>query len=597
MSSCLSLKLIYKQSAKLLLKIHLQNVKIKGMKPRFIFYTFVFLLTPMLASAEVIQNYDVHLEIREDGILNVKETILYDFEGENKHGIYRTIPTEYEIDGKKGSFRIQDISVRDEMGSAYKIKVSGNNVVNIRIGDPNLLVTGRKTYVIEYTVRYPVIYGYAYERDVLYWDAVGHEWDVPIGDVDVTVVLPPKDAETLAAVSSGCYFGPYGSGQTCPQDYDLDISTHSFSYNVALLSAREGMTVAIGFPKGYIAEPSVFQKFIGYIYNNFAVIFAALIPIGALVFVLFDWIRRGRDARGRGTIVAQYDPPDGLSPIEAGTIKDERIDAKDLVAEIIYLAERGYIKIKKNEKKVLGIFSSADYELKRMRPEKEDLKPFQNMLISFLFTKGETVALSSLKDKFQARRKALYEEVYKRLTTEGYFVQNPQKASKIYTYVLIPLLLVVIYFVDFMEVYMIISIILTMAVFLIGSKIIPAKTAKGVAVKEYMQGLRDYIEKAEQARIQFHNAPEKNPEHFEKLLPYAILFGLEKEWAKEFRDIHMENPKWYSSAAGSYYFSANEFAGNMSGFASAFNSSAGASSSGGGGFSGGGGGGGGGGSW
>jgi hypothetical protein len=32
---------------------------------------------------------------------------------------------------------------------------------------------------------------------------------------------------------------------------------------------------------------------------------------------------------------------------------------------------------------------------------------------------------------------------------------------------------------------------------------------------------------------------------FEKLLPYAILFGLEKDWAKQFNDIYVSPPGWY----------------------------------------------------
>jgi uncharacterized membrane protein len=88
---------------------------------------------------------------------------------------------------------------------------------------------------------------------------------------------------------------------------------------------------------------------------------------------------------------------------------------------------------------------------------------------------------------------------------------------------------------------------------------------------------------------------------FEDLLPYAILFGLEKEWAKQFKDLYVQPPSWYNGTSGT--FNSIYLANSLSSFnnvnAAAFTapSSSDSSGFGGGGFSGGGGGGGGGGGW
>jgi uncharacterized membrane protein len=92
---------------------------------------------------------------------------------------------------------------------------------------------------------------------------------------------------------------------------------------------------------------------------------------------------------------------------------------------------------------------------------------------------------------------------------------------------------------------------------------------------------------------------------FEKLLPYAVAFGVEKVWAGRFKDIKLHNPDWYQSydnrAFTTAYFlgSMNSSFSNFRTSATPTRSSSGFSSgfSSGGGFSGGGGGGGGGGSW
>ena len=106
---------------------------------------------------------------------------------------------------------------------------------------------------------------------------------------------------------------------------------------------------------------------------------------------------------------------------------------------------------------------------------------------------------------------------------------------------------------------------------------------------------------AEKDRINFHNAPEKKPEVFEKFLPYAMVFGVEKAWAKEFEGIYTEPPKWYKDNNMST-FNTIIFANSLHSFANYSNNAISStpgkgSGSGGGGFSGGGGGGGGGGSW
>jgi uncharacterized membrane protein YgcG len=120
---------------------------------------------------------------------------------------------------------------------------------------------------------------------------------------------------------------------------------------------------------------------------------------------------------------------------------------------------------------------------------------------------------------------------------------------------------------------------------------------------QHLDGLKLYLGVAEKDRLAFHNAPEKNPQLFEKLLPYAIALGVEEAWAAAFKDILSQPPDWYH---GSDTFSASAFASSMHSFSTSAaasvasfpqSSGTGSSGSGGGGSSGGGGGGGGGGSW
>ncbi len=138
---------------------------------------------------------------------------------------------------------------------------------------------------------------------------------------------------------------------------------------------------------------------------------------------------------------------------------------------------------------------------------------------------------------------------------------------------------------------------------MIFSFVMPAYTQKGAEMKEYILGLKKYMTVAEKDRIEFHNAPDKNPEIFETLLPFAMVLGVEKLWAKQFEGIYRQNPSWYSDRSN-HAFSAVAFTNNLGGFSGSVQSAFAATTtaaSGGSGFSGGGsgggGGGGGGGSW
>ena len=132
------------------------------------------------------------------------------------------------------------------------------------------------------------------------------------------------------------------------------------------------------------------------------------------------------------------------------------------------------------------------------------------------------------------------------------------------------------------------------------ARLAPARTAKGSAVMRHVAGFRRFIDESEKERARF--AERKNL--FSEYLPYAIVFGATKKWARAFADLDGEPPDtyWYRSpnAFDAFIFVAavDSFsiatAGTLTSVPASTSGSSGFS---GGGFSGGGFGGGGGGSW
>lgn len=89
---------------------------------------------------------------------------------------------------------------------------------------------------------------------------------------------------------------------------------------------------------------------------------------------------------------------------------------------------------------------------------------------------------------------------------------------------------------------------------LIGSVImyflIKKPLSEKIQIQSDIEGFRMYLSAAEYKQIQFHNPPEITPEIFEKNLPYAMVFGVEKIWGRKFNQIFHEsklmyNPTWY----------------------------------------------------
>jgi len=71
------------------------------------------------------------------------------------------------------------------------------------------------------------------------------------------------------------------------------------------------------------------------------------------------------------------------------------------------------------------------------------------------------------------------------------------------------------------------------------------RTQKGVEAWGRVLGLREFIKRVEQDRIR--KMAEKDPKIFKKVLPYAIIMGLTKEWAQKMEKEYVEFPGWFSA--------------------------------------------------
>jgi uncharacterized membrane protein len=219
-----------------------------------------------------------------------------------------------------------------------------------------------------------------------------------------------------------------------------------------------------------------------------------------------------------------------------------------------------------------------------------------------MFGSKEEILISSLKNKFYTHLPSVKESLYKQLVSGGYFPSHPEKVRNVFKWSGIALIVVSFFFLPHWG--MKLSFVLSGIFILIFSRFMPRKTKKGSLARESILGFREFIERAEKDRIE--RLAKDDPTLFDRVLPYALVFGLGDRWAEAFQDMYAKPPSWYDSSRYGNSFSPCIFVDDLgrslsvmnSTFASTPSRSGGAGGSGfSGGSSGGGFGGGGGGSW
>ncbi len=632
---------------------------------------------------EAIRDYNVYITVNPDASVDVMEEILYDFGYDQRHGIYRNIPLSYWDGETYIDTEITNISVVDEEGTEYQYEEYRGYDLELKIGDPDATITGQHWYIISYTA-HAIINGFE-THDELYWDAIGTDWSVPIDSSEVLVTIP--EGGSVDTNYTTCYTGSYGTQyeQNCTATVWSDTQFYFAADN---LGYYEGLTVVAGFDTSLVRTPGILRinadqdyasvtihtgtaeqettpvvkrlapgeyqveakKFKYHPYSGtvtveegkttylnvefakkgWAILIEFYTPLilGLLLYIgiFLLWWHKGRDAKGRGTVVPQYEPPKKLTPGEMGVLVDEKAHMHDITASVIHLAVEGYLKIRQEEEKKLFKWLKKDYDytfikLKDVTKGEAKVPEYERDIFDAIFSKNKKeVSMSSLQHKFYSKLPTIKRSLYKRMTDKNFFKKSPDKVKKFYVGIAIAfffgisILSVIVgaladsaWYLLFFPIAGIEAVIL--------SPFMAKKTARGAEVYEEIIGFKWFLTVTEKKRLEFFNDPEKFKGMFEKYLPYAIALEVEEKWAKQFEDLYEGAPDWYEggSFTNAYLFtraitSMNSVAvktftsapsssgggGSWSGGSSSWSGGSGFS---GGGFSGGGFGGGGGGSW
>lgn len=524
------------------------------------------------------------------------------FPPNQNHGIAPIFVKKY--DNHPTNFSLQ--SVTDEQGKTLEYNWNGDE---LRIGKKDVYVQGEKTYVIKFTQRDVTKHYDNTGRDEFYWDVIGNEWRVPMENVRVSVKLD----ESLQAARRGevfCYVGKQGSRERCNvSDDKSEIVT-----NVSRLNRREGITMAVGFTSGMFTgyQETLSEKLI----KIWAIVQTIASSLAVILMLLLAW--RYRRLFGRYSelkpIPPEYLPPNQASVMTSAYILKNyevmAVKGSAKVAQLLDLAVRHYIKL--YEVRKASFLRSAQYEieivkdLKELRTEESEV--IRDMFGSSMPKPGQRLNLKKLQNNLSYVARTRDDDTNLKNLARGKYALCEQKLANkriVQRWAL---------WVGVIGVLLLSPMLLIVAGIVFALSFGWSLTDEGLALRRYLAGLKMYIGVAEAERLQMLQSPEgaekvkvdatdekQLVKLYERVLPYAVLFGQEKKWSAQLGQYYEqvgEQPDWYS---GQGAFNAAAFAAGMNSLssvassASDYSSTSGGST--GGGFAGGGGGGGGGGGW
>jgi uncharacterized membrane protein YgcG len=516
----------------------------------------VTLASGAAAGAERILSYRSDIAVGTDGSVDVRETIAIVAEGSQiRHGIYRDFPTDYRDSGGRRVRVAFDIAAirRDGQPEPYHTERLANGV-RIYIGDKDVLIEpGQHTYVIEYRTSRQL--GYFPQYDELYWNVTGNGWVFPIERVEALIHLPPGATVIQSAGYTG-FMGQRGADVEVVRSAPGQIAFRT----TRPLRAFEGLTVAVAWPKGFVAPPAFARRLGWFLLDYLELVAPAASALLVLLYYGIAWWLVGRDPR-RGVIIPRFEPPADLSPSAARYVRRMGFDDTVMAAGVVGLAVKGCIKITDEP-------DSDVYRLDRRHGEVGKLLPVERELLDRLFP-WEGALILNAHDIGRERKDAIRERIAgARLTLENglarehlgtsFAANTPYLIGGIglsAAFLLVIYVLVLVPGTGLLGFAGVASYVGAMiATTYVSWRLLKAPTAAGRRLLDELEGFRRYLGFAEKERLAILHPPDLTPELYERYLPYALALDVENEWSEQFADALAKSghryqdyrPDWYA---------------------------------------------------
>ena len=545
-----------------------------------------------------IKKYEITMHLNKNGVLTVTEVIYYLFDKNGiHHGIYRDIPLKIKQGHDLYFLPFSNLRVlQDDRNVSFSEKIidKSSYYMHIEIGSKEKRVRGLHKYTINYDTMLPTFpAGNSYE--VISINAIGTWWKVPIEKAFFTLHIPKNLSKNLVKTKS--YTGYYHS--VTSNAFINWEDNNTIKIIVKDLEPYEGLTVDLYFPKGTIVSTLKKVPF----FKRFWYWFLLIPMVLYLFYISKDYLHKS-DA----PLLVRYNPPENLSVLQSALLYDATMSNITYAAAIIELANRGKITIKYKDNTTFLYVKNKDIselnsdlqmffnELFRekniiiIKDEDRDTKEYLEKTfkkideyLDKLEVENGLVSKSfrSVKNRFILKALLVFLPLFsytiydtvEHFKTYGVYIAifGPYFIAVI-TIILLKLKtfgeLVIAIFTFLLLVFMLVNygsgwkefLLGPIGVLLIFSFIwtvfyakIADYTEKGIQEKNYLEGLKEFIKRAKKDQIA--TFLKEDPLFLDKLLPYAMIFGVSNHWLKYY-EIFDTEPFWFdgnSIAFSSFY--------------------------------------------
>ena len=553
---------------------------------------FFIILNSLLA--ENISYYNIDLSLDKGGEIKLIEDIEYNFGSHQKHGILRDIPTTIKYQNRVIDIGLYDFNIkmdnRDIEWEKSELKYSYKGI-RFKIGSKDKLITKRHRYNISYKAS-NILLPYNDKYDTLRWNLVGTKWKIPIDRVKINISLPKELNKNSIKIK--LFRGSYGSKQEVNNSIIEWIDNNHFSFFLHSFKPYNGVTIEILIPLGVLqssGQDTIKEPFI----INFWRYFEIPIIILFFIYLIIEAKRVGLRGFLHHSYPIFYSPPKNISTLQASILLYGKNRNKDIFSAILELATKGYITIinrdnkqyiQKNSKSIDNLSYEQKYLLKILFPKNKTIYKFTS-----ISNKIDTLNNKTNKIVYQKAFKKRVEEAKKSFIFKSigiftilfiisdyitYLLYGRDTAtlsiywviitsisiyglvssikSRLWLGVMISLfaifafggiIILILEDLSFQK-FMMTPILLsstTLPFILFLQNYIHPLNSDGKDIYYHLLGLKKFIKRVDRDRLK--KLLEQNPNYMEDILPYSILFGLNKHWIRINNEIVKSKYNWY----------------------------------------------------
>jgi hypothetical protein len=383
-----------------------------------------------------------------------------------------------------------------------------------------------------------------YEISIIALDSPG----VEIGDFKAEIHLPAS--ATQSQISQRVY-AVHGVGSN--QAYLSDPQT--LVYEASDIDTGATLTLVADLPLNILNPP--LTKKVGYFLSQIPAqtyaVMAIILPIITYIILILMVVRRRQDQFFYTSKKIISLPPSNSPPAVVGALMDGRVGSREIAATLIDLATRGYLFINQHENGTFSFGKRKSLNLETL-PE---LHEYERILLSKIFepdqykSTDEDVQARIGRHIFSKKIAQVYLNIYDEAIKLGYFVKNPVTIHLYWRYTGIVFLFMSFLGFGYTAIwgadpkYLLFSWASQMvaaAVIIKISDMMPVRSVVGTTTLRQWLQFKKYLE-----LDQSIEGGAVLSETFNKMLPYAIVFGIEAEWTKRFMNENYTKPDWYES--------------------------------------------------